>query len=119
MKGVSVNADDFGWSEGVNRGIVEAYRSGIVTSTTVLANGAAFDGAAQLARQERRLGVGVHLNLRDGAPLRPRWGVPNLANEEGQLSGGAMKPVARTFAGVRLPAGAGAERGGGVGNSGT
>jgi predicted glycoside hydrolase/deacetylase ChbG (UPF0249 family) len=99
MKRLIVNADDFGWSEGVNRGIVEACRSGIVTSTTVLANGAAFDGAVRLARQERRLGVGVHLNLSDGAPLLPRWEVPSLVNEQGQLSGGPMKLVARLLAG--------------------
>ncbi len=99
MKRLIVNADDFGWSEGVNRGIVEAYRNGIVTSTTVLANGAAFDGAVQLARQERRLGVGVHLNLSDGAPLLPRWEVPSLVNEQGHFSGGPMKLVARMLAG--------------------
>src|SRR5260370_42326931 len=108
MKGVSVNADDFGWSEGVNRGIVEAYRSGIVTSTTVLANGAAFDGAMRLARQERRLGVGVHLNLSDGAPLLPRWEVPSLVNEQGQFSGGPMKLVARMLAGKLRSGGGGA-----------
>src|SRR5260370_31077664 len=109
MKGVSVNADDFGWSEGVNRGIVEAYRNGSVTSATVLANGAAFDGATQLARQERRLGVGVHLNLSDGAPLLARWEVPSLVNEGGQFSGGPMKLVARMFAGKLRAAGGGAE----------
>src|SRR2546426_4582911 len=91
MKRLIVNADDFGWSEGVNRGIVEAYRNGIVTSATVLANGEAFDGAVRLARQERRVGVGVHLNLSDGAPLLPRWEVPSLVHEQGQVSGGAMK----------------------------
>src|SRR5260370_31131196 len=99
MKRLIVNADDFGWSEGVNRGIAEAYRSGIVTSATVLANGEAFDGAVRLARQERRLGVGVQLNLSDGAPLLPRWEVPSLVNEQGQFSGGPMKLVARMLAG--------------------
>jgi len=99
MKRLIVNADDFGWSEVVNRGIVEAYRNGIVTSTTLLANGAAFDDAVRLARQERRLGVGVHLNLSDGAPLLPRWEVPSLVNEQGHFFGGPMKLVARMLAG--------------------
>ena len=80
MKRLIVNADDFGWTEGVNRGILEAHRNGIVTSTTVLANGAAFDAAMGLARRELRLGVGVHLNLSDGAPILPRWEVPSLGN---------------------------------------
>ena len=39
MKNLIVNADDLGWTEGVNRGIVEAHRRGLVTSTSLLANG--------------------------------------------------------------------------------
>src|SRR2546426_12844846 len=114
MKRLIVNADDFGWSEGVNRGIVEAYRNGIVTSTTVLANGAAFDGAVRLARQERRLGGGGHLNLSDGAPLLPRWEVPSLVNEQGQFSGGAVRVVGGKVG--REGRGAGGGGGGGGAN---
>ena len=99
MKRLIVNADDFGWTEGVNRGIVEAHRNGIVTSTTLLANGAAFDAAARLAREERRLGVGVHLNLSDGAPILARWDVASLVNAEGQFSSGPMKLAVRILAG--------------------
>ncbi len=44
-----VNADDFGLSKGQNYGIVEAYRNGVVTSTTALVNGEAIDHAAQLS----------------------------------------------------------------------
>ncbi len=39
MKNLIVNADDLGWTAGVNRGIAEAHRNGIVTSTSLLANG--------------------------------------------------------------------------------
>lgn len=51
-----VNADDFGLSKGQNYGIVEAYRNGVVTSTTALVNGEAIDHAAETAASCLRLG---------------------------------------------------------------
>src|SRR5246127_5926014 len=68
VKNLIVNADDLGWTEGVNRGILEAFHNGIVTSTSLLANGAAFAGGMEAARSAPGLGVGVHLNLSDGLP---------------------------------------------------
>jgi predicted glycoside hydrolase/deacetylase ChbG (UPF0249 family) len=47
----------------VNRGIVEAHRSGILTATTLMATGAAFDDAVRLARENPALDIGVHLVL--------------------------------------------------------
>jgi predicted glycoside hydrolase/deacetylase ChbG (UPF0249 family) len=58
-----VNADDFGFTRDVNRGIVEAHRSGILTATTLMATGAAFDDAVRLARENPALDIGVHLVL--------------------------------------------------------
>ena len=83
-----VNADDLGWTAGVNRGVAEAHRNGIVTSASLLANGAAFAEALDLARETQGLGVGVHLNLNDGAPIAPRESVPTLVNDAGQFEGG-------------------------------
>jgi len=83
-----VNADDLGWTEGVNRGIAEAHRSGIVTSTSLLANGAAFALAVEMVRVTPGLAVGVHLNLSDGAPAAPRELVTSLLNDEGVFAGG-------------------------------
>jgi hopanoid biosynthesis associated protein HpnK len=83
-----VNADDFGWTAGVNRGIAEAHRNGIVTSASLLANGEAFAEAVELARATSGLGVGVHLNLNDGPPVARREAVPTLVNDEGQFEGG-------------------------------
>jgi chitin disaccharide deacetylase len=83
-----VNADDLGWTAGVNRGIAEAHRNGIVTSASLLANGEAFAEAAELARDARGLSVGVHLNLNDGPPVAPRESVPSLVNDSGELEGG-------------------------------
>ena len=65
-----VNADDFGIAEGVNNGIREAHHAGVVTSTSLLANGVAFDHAVAIANgTDRVLGVGVHLDFVQGRPL--------------------------------------------------
>jgi len=64
-----INADDFGFSEGVTRGIVEAHVAGSVTSTSIMANGIDWQNAVARARALRTIGVGVHLNLVQGRPL--------------------------------------------------
>lgn len=63
MRTLVVNADDFGFTRDVNQGIVEAHRNGILTATTLMACGAAFDDAVRLARETRTLDIGVHLVL--------------------------------------------------------
>jgi hopanoid biosynthesis associated protein HpnK len=95
MRSLIVNADDLGWTRGVNRGIAEAHQNGIVTSTTVLANGEAFDDGVKLARSFPSLGVGVHLNLSDGAPVLPASEVPTLVNKRGQFCGGPEQLLLR------------------------
>ncbi len=80
-----VNADDFGISEGVNRGIAEAHRRGILTSTTVMANMPAFDHAVKTALENPTLGVGVHLNLTSGRPLLAVSRVPDLVGSDGRF----------------------------------
>ena len=88
MKNLIVNADDLGWTEGVNRGILDAFRGGIVTSTSLLANGTAFADGVNAARSAPRLAVGVHLNLSDGAPTADRESVTSLLNDDGSFSEG-------------------------------
>lgn len=65
-----INADDFGLTQGVNRAIVAAHRSGVVTSSTLMANGQAFDDAVERAKSVSRLGIGCHVVLVDGVPVR-------------------------------------------------
>ena len=88
LKNLIVNADDLGWTEGVNRGIAEAHCNGIVTSASLLANGVAFALGVELARTTPGLGVGVHLNLSDGAPVAPPELVTSLVNDAGKFQGG-------------------------------
>ena len=66
-----VNADDFGFTPDVNEGIVEAHRNGILTATTLMANGDAFDDAVRLAAEVPTLDVGCHLVLVGGRSLLP------------------------------------------------
>jgi len=65
MKQLVVNADDFGFTTDVNQGIVEAHREGILTATTIMATGAAFEDAVRLARENPELDIGCHLVLVD------------------------------------------------------
>ena len=72
-----VNADDFGFTHDVNEGIIEAHRRGILTATTLMANGEAFDDAVLLARQTPALDVGCHLVLVGGKSLITGREFPN------------------------------------------
>ena len=69
MRRLIVNADDFGFTLGVNRAILEAHQHGIVTSTTLMANGRAFPEAVQLAKSSPDLSIGCHVVLIDGEPV--------------------------------------------------
>ncbi len=64
-----VNADDFGFTPDVNEGILEAHRGGILTATTLMANGESFEHAVRLARATPSLDVGCHLVLIGGRSL--------------------------------------------------
>lgn len=80
-----VNADDFGLSHGVNRGIIECFERGIVTSASLMVRQPAAVGAAAYARQHPQLSVGLHLDLgewlfKDGE-WQPRYQVVDLQNE--------------------------------------
>jgi predicted glycoside hydrolase/deacetylase ChbG (UPF0249 family) len=58
-----VNADDFGQSHGVNRGIIEAHEHGIVTSASLMVRWPAAEEAAAYARHHRKLSLGIHIDL--------------------------------------------------------
>ncbi len=81
-----VNADDFGLSQGVNRGIIAAHRDGIVTSASVMVNGPAFANAVALAREHPALDIGVHLTLTELAPVAPPAAVRSLLDDDGRFA---------------------------------
>jgi chitin disaccharide deacetylase len=77
-----VNADDFGLTVDVNRGIVDAHTRGILTATTLMANGSAFDDAVRRASQNPTLDIGVHLVLIGGrSVLKPERMLPATPTE--------------------------------------
>jgi hopanoid biosynthesis associated protein HpnK len=85
MKQLIVNADDFGLTEDINRGIMVAHRDGILTSTSLLANGSAFNQAVTSSRMFVQLSVGVHLNLSQGSPVSSPNRISSLVDEQGKL----------------------------------
>jgi chitin disaccharide deacetylase len=93
-----VNADDFGYTSGVNRAIVEAHSRGVVTSSTLMANGAAFAAAAELAKTVPRLSVGCHVVLTDGDPVLAAGQLPSLTTAE-HFRDGMVEFAARAVAG--------------------
>jgi predicted glycoside hydrolase/deacetylase ChbG (UPF0249 family) len=58
-----INADDFGAGHGVNRGIVEVYRAGVLTSASLMVTQPAAEAAVELAAELPRLSVGLHTDL--------------------------------------------------------
>lgn len=58
-----VNADDFGASTGINRGIIESHTQGILTSTSMMVTGNALDEAVEMSRQHPHLAIGLHFDV--------------------------------------------------------
>ncbi len=85
MKQLIVNADDFGFTRDVNEGIVQAHREGILTATTLMATGAAFDHAVELARETPTMDVGCHLVLVGEEPFPPTVGKLMIAVALGRI----------------------------------
>src|SRR2546422_8282305 len=83
VKRLILNADDFGRSAGVDRGIIRAHREGIVTSTTFMANAPGAEMAAALVRATPTLDVGVHLVLSYARPLTDPARIPSLVRADG------------------------------------
>jgi chitin disaccharide deacetylase len=68
-----VNADDFGLSRGINRGIAEAHEQGIVTNASLMVRWSAAGDAAAYARNHPALGVGLHLDLGEWTLRGSEW----------------------------------------------
>jgi predicted glycoside hydrolase/deacetylase ChbG (UPF0249 family) len=81
-----VNADDYGLTRGVSRAILEAHRSGVVTSTSLLAVGPAFAHTARWLADVPSLGTGAHLAaVGEDPPLLSAREIPTLVDRRGRL----------------------------------
>ena len=68
-----VNADDFGQSHGLNRGVIEAFEHGIVTSASLMVRWPAATEAAAYARRHPDLSLGLHVDLGEWAYRDETW----------------------------------------------
>jgi len=96
---LTVNADDFAWSKSVNNGIIATHRDGIVTSSSILAAGSAFEHGVELALATPTLSMGMHLNIFRGFTVLPPRDVPTLCGDDGKLLGSWKLVVARLATG--------------------
>ncbi|MBU4336469.1 MAG: ChbG/HpnK family deacetylase [Actinobacteria bacterium] len=95
-----VTADDLGLSPGVNAAVAAGYDRGIVTATSLLAVGRAFDDAAQVLRERPGLEVGAHLALvGEDPPLLDASQIPTLVDAHGAFPLSYRTVVARALAG--------------------
>lgn len=85
-----VNADDFGLSRGINYGIIDAHRHGVVTSTTAMMTTNGIEHAAQLSAETPSLAVGLHFVLSYGTPMTA---MPSCNGKGAWENGFGMSPV--------------------------
>lgn len=83
MTKLIINSDDFGYSNGINQGIIKSHQQGVLTSTTLMANQAGFTEAVSLSQKNPQLGIGVHLTLTHGYPLLKN--LTSLVDQEGRF----------------------------------
>jgi hopanoid biosynthesis associated protein HpnK len=86
LRRLIVNADDFGLSTSVNNAVIRAHREGILTTATLMVNEPACAEAVALAKENPKLGVGLHLTLLMGHSALPPGKIPGLVNARGEFS---------------------------------
>lgn len=96
MKRLIINADDLGFTLGVNRAIVQAHTRGVVTSSTLMAHGAAFAEAVEFSKTVPRLSIGCHVVLIDGEPVLEPGRIPSLT-DAGRFRDGLKAFAARAL----------------------
>jgi hopanoid biosynthesis associated protein HpnK len=92
-----VNADDFGRSDSINEAVVRAHRDGILTSASLMVNEPGFDAAVALARENPKLGVGLHLTLLCGHSALSSEKIPGLVNARREFSNNPVTVGLRYF----------------------
>lgn len=78
-----INGDDFGSSKEVNEAVILAYRRGILTSTSLMVSGDAWEHAVTLAKENPGLAVGLHVTCVDGHPVLRPSEIPHVAGKNG------------------------------------
>lgn len=97
MKLVVINADDLGFSKGTNKGVFEAYKKGVLTSTSIMPTGPVFKEAVKMAKRYPKLGIGVHLSLTLGKSILPKSKIPDLVNDESYFYSNSVVLLFKTY----------------------
>lgn len=92
-----VNADDFGRSASINAAVIRAHKEGILTTASLMVNGSAFQEAVELAHENPKLGVGLHLSLVCGRSSLKPTEIPGLVDNRYQFSNNAVTAGIRYF----------------------
>jgi hopanoid biosynthesis associated protein HpnK len=92
-----VNADDFGRSHSINQAVIRAHREGILTTTSLMVNEVGFDEAVQLAKENPKLGVGLHITTVCGKAVLSPQKIPNLVNASGEFTNNPASAGMRYF----------------------
>ncbi|MGL5244285.1 MAG: carbohydrate deacetylase [Sarcina sp.] len=95
MTRLIINADDMGFSLGVNAGIIEAYKRGIVTSCSIMATMPGFEDAIVKVKENKGLGTGVHLTLSAYEPLLKEH--KTIVGENGKFYKYVTEEIAEKF----------------------
>jgi hopanoid biosynthesis associated protein HpnK len=97
MKRLIITSDDFGLSGGVNRAVEQAWNDGLLTCASIMPGAAAFDEAAEIARRNPGLQVGLHLTLVQGRAVLPPGEILGLVDGSGNFSDNPVKTGMRYF----------------------
>jgi len=83
MKSVIISADDFGLTESINKGIIQAYKEGAVSSASLMVNMPGFEDAVSLIKDNHGLDIGLHVNIYRGKPVLQEGRIRSLIDENG------------------------------------
>jgi hopanoid biosynthesis associated protein HpnK len=86
-----VNADDFGWSSRVNRAVMLAHTSGILTTASLMVAEEGWEEAVQMARSTPSLGVGLHIATTFDRPLLGSDRIPHLVSANGKFEANPLR----------------------------
>ncbi len=78
-----LNADDFGLSPSINKGILECFNEGLISSSTVMMNTPYTEEAIKIIKDNNLKNIGIHLNLTYGKSVLPASEVPSLVDDHG------------------------------------
>lgn len=97
MKKVYVNADDFGFSHGINEAIYRGCKDGIINSTSIMMNQPNTEEAVLLSQKMENINIGIHINLTNGYSVSSQIKVPNIVDSQGKFCCGFVKLMLRTM----------------------